>query len=86
MINEISTRLFITVCCTNIISYLKFKENIVKDITLFGFSLLVRDEVVVIRDEVGVELSSILFLAVACPVEEDDEDSKRGNISTLTDF
>ena len=53
---------------------------------MFGFSLLVRDEVVVIRDDVGVELSSILFLAVACPVEEDDEDSKRGNISTLTDF
>ena len=53
---------------------------------MFGFSLRDRDEVLGIRDEVGVELSSTLFLVVVCPVEDDDEDSKRGNISTLTDF
>ena len=57
-----------------------------KWITLLAFSRLDRDEVLLIRDEVGVELSSTLRLVVVCPVEEDDEDSKRGNISTLTDF
>jgi hypothetical protein len=77
---------YIILCIILKYTILKFNENIIKDITLFGFSLLVREEVVVIRDEVGVELSSTLFLVVACPVEEDDDDSKRGNISTLTDF
>jgi hypothetical protein len=54
--------------------------------TLLVFSLFDRDVEDGIRDEEWVELSSTLFLAVVCPVEEDDEDSKRGNISTLIEF
>ena len=59
---------------------------IYSNITLLVFSLFDRDVEDGIRDEEWVELSSTLFLAVVCPVEEDDEDSKRGNISTLIEF